>query len=63
MTTMSPETEERLLRAAGYSDSAIKIYKDLKTMPFNALDGQAMAEAFLLLLDEEKRKTSENGKS
>lgn len=56
---MSLETEERLLRSAGYSESAIKIYKDLKAMPFKALDGQAMAEAFLLLLDEQKRKSKE----
>lgn len=59
---MSAETEEFLLRRSGYSESAIRIYKDLKTMPFRVLNGQAMAEAFLLLLDAGKDKPHDSDK-
>lgn len=59
MNEISPGVEESLLRKAGYSESAIKLYNDLKAMPFKALDGQKMAEAFLLLLDLQKEQPGE----
>lgn len=63
MNEISPTMEEALLRKGGYSESAIKIYKDLKAMPFKAFDGQKLAEAFLLLLDVEKEKAAAKGAS
>lgn len=57
MNTMGLETEQNLLRKAGYSDFVIKTYMDLKKMPFKALEGQKIAEAFLFLVDVEMEKS------
>lgn len=51
---MSPAMENELLKKAGYSDTAIEIYRKLKDTEWKALDGDALAEAFLKLFDEQK---------
>ena len=51
---MSPALENELLKKAGYSDRAIEIYRFLKDSEWKALDGDALAEAYLKLLEIQK---------